>query len=137
MNERDQLLQYVDARKTVGQIEDNLKTAKAKLYAIEKDLIEGLIDREATATAKYPGLGSATLLRPKLRASYLKENEGLIFDFIRQEEYGDIIQPTVHHATFSKFVKEILDEGKEIPIQNGEPIVKYYLDQKVRLNSAQ
>lgn len=121
MTEKEMLGQYAEARRRHAELSEQTKAAKEELDTAEHNLVQMLLDKDATSTAKYDGLGYVSLAAPALYASYNKENEDLVFDFLRQNGMEAIIKPSVHHKSLSSFVKSKLESGESIP----EFITKY------------
>ena len=59
--------------------------------------------------------GSTIFLKTSLYASYDKSTEEEVFDWLRANELGDIIKLTVHNATFRATIKELFEDGRELP----------------------
>ena len=130
MTEKEALIEYRDARIIKEDLDIQFKEAQAVLDKKEAQLINLLLDKEARRTADYEGIGSVTLMEPKLHASYTKEYEPQVFEMVRAKE-PEIIKETIHWSSFSKFVSGLVDEGKEIP-----KFVSYYFKQGIRFNKA-
>jgi predicted 2-oxoglutarate/Fe(II)-dependent dioxygenase YbiX len=130
MTERDLLQAYVEARRELEALSESLKESRAKYDQAEAALVEALIANDATATAKYEGLGFVSLQKPALFAAYSKEQEGKVFQFIRDNGMDSIIKPTVHHKSLSGFVSALVEEGKQVP-----EFISYYMKQGVKFFS--
>lgn len=116
MSDEKYLLQeYIWARTDVEKLEEELAQNKEKLDKAQSELHEYLIQQGASKTAKYDGLGSYAIKEPSLYASCLKENEEMLFDFVKSQDRTDLIKPQIHHRSLASFVKELKEEGKEIP----------------------
>lgn len=130
IDERELLCQFREARQKREILEEALKAAESSLMRIESQLIESLQSRGAESTAKYEGVGRALLLKPRLYASYRKESEESVFDFLRKEGREEMIKPTVHSQSLSSFVREKFEQGQPIP-----EFISYYLKQSVRFDA--
>jgi exonuclease VII large subunit len=131
IDERELIAQLREARKEVTLKEESLKHAEQKLNEIESKLIESMQARGAESTAKYEGLGRAILLKPRLYASYRKENEEAVFEFLKSVGREDLMKLSVHPSSLSGFVKEKVEQGESVP-----DCITYYLKQGVRFDAA-
>ena len=136
MNEKEILENYVHAKRRHSEIEEAEKSAKAVLEQAESLLVQSLIDREAKATAKYDGLGFASLAKPKVYANYAKENEDKVFKFVEDQGEKEIIKLSIHPQTLNGFVGRLIEVGASIPLlpvgDQQLPLIAYYLKQGVR-----
>jgi hypothetical protein len=130
MTEKEALVEYRDARIIKEDLDIQFKEAQAVLDKKESQLVNLLLDKEARRTADYEGIGSVTLMEPKLHASYTKEYEPQVFEMVRDKE-PEIIKETIHWSSFSKFISGLIEEGKEVP-----KFVSYYFKQGIRFNKA-
>ena len=127
ITERDLVLKFREARLNKKAAETALEEANRIYMDAESALIESLQARDAEATAKYEGVGYASLAKPRLYARFDKESEPMVFDFLKAEQRSDLIKETVNPASLSGFVGERLGEGKAVP-----EFIKYYLKPSVR-----
>lgn len=114
-------------RKAVSKADDALKALKRDYETGVSELIELLRANGKEATAKYEGLGFVSLGKPQLYASYKKDNQDTIFDWVKSLGREEIIKDSIHPATFSSFVSELLAENKPLPEE-----VSYYLKPNVK-----
>lgn len=127
MTEKDYLQEYAEARRVKEDLDLQIKEAQKILDEKESKLVNLLLDKEATSTAKYEGIGFASLKDPKLHASYKKEDEPVVFDLVRVKGDGAIIKEAIHWASLSKFVDSLIKLGEEVP-----SIFSYYIKQGVK-----
>lgn len=134
--EKELLEKFVNAKKRHEELELAEKQAKTELEQAETLLVQSLIDREAKATAKYEGLGFASLAKPRVYASFDKEREEEVFSFVKDQGEGELIKLSIHPQSLNGFVGRVLENGNAIPlIRIGEeetPLIKYFLKQGVR-----
>jgi DNA repair exonuclease SbcCD ATPase subunit len=126
--EEQLLKQITQLRRNKESLEANLNEVKDQLEKLETRLIEDLTERNATATAKYEGIGHASLVKPRLFASYSKEDEGLVFSYIKTHGEASLIKNTVHPSSFSSFVNGLIQDGQKVP-----DFINYYLRPQVRI----
>lgn len=110
------------ARQQKMEAKKVLELASKEYDVIERELIEALEAKGATTTAKYQGVGFVSLTKPRVYASYVKDNERDVFDFLKAQERADLIRETVAPQSLSGFVKELLEQGKPVPES-----INYYL----------
>ena len=115
MDEKTLLEKYVEARKRLEALDAQIDEAKDNLEQAQKNLHESLAERQAKKTAVYDGIGSYAIGEPTLYASIDKEYEEELFKLLQTNERGDLIKPTVHHRSLATFIKEYIEEGKEVP----------------------
>lgn len=142
--ERDLLLDLKSADKVLAMAAEAQKTAQAAYDRAENALIEYMQAKQLKTTGKYAGLGSATLVKPRLYANYLKENEEQVFKFLKDVGRGDLIKETVNKNSLSGFVKEMLENPDpenpvSIPdVQMAEagtvPLISFHLQPSIKLN---
>jgi len=128
MTERDLLQEFKDARTLRNELKSKLEDAQNDLNEKELRLIEALTAKDATATAKYEDLGHAVLSKPKLYASYCKEDEEEVFKFLCEVGEESIIKDSVHPSSLSSVVARLIEEGQQLP-----ECINYYLKTGLRL----
>lgn len=131
LTEFDLVEKFRDAKLKKDEVEKTLEIVTAEYDKAEAELIELLNAKNATKTAEYEGVGHVTLLKPKLYASVLKENQDKLFSFLREFKRDDLIKEVVNSQSLSGFVKETLESGKKIP-----EFINYYLKPSARFYNA-
>lgn len=131
MDEKTMVVQYVEARQKCDELSSQLDEVKSVLKRCEQKIVDTLLEKEATSTAKYDGIGSISLTKPKVRASVKKENEDLLFTFLRDQGYDSLIKEAVHHSSLSSFVGGLLEEGESLP-----EFINYFLYQGVQFRKS-
>jgi len=108
---------------------------KEKSTSCQKDLdkaqdeLGALMEAQGkTTTAKYEGVGFVTLGTPKIRASYHKEDEAKVFEYLRGEGRDDMIKESVHPSSLSSFVKELI----QVECKNPPDCINHYLQPQVK-----
>ena len=126
--ERDLLFQFKSAHEQV----DVCKTALVEANKAEDTALKALVDylegKGANATGRYDGLGWAKLNPPRCFASYPKEQEEVVFTWLKTHGQESAMKLTVHSSTFSQIVGEALRDGTALPEGT-----TYYLKPTVRL----
>lgn len=127
-DERSLIIAYRDAKLECEQIAEKLEQATQIRDRCERDLIEYLDSKDANATARYEGVGYVGLVKPRLYASYTKDNEDKVFSFLKDHGREDLVRPTVNKQSLSSFVSEACEQGMEIP-----EYISYYLKPSARI----
>ena len=117
-----QLIQKYIAQKKVVELQTlELKEATKLRDDYEAKLITMLKDEDKRASAKYEGLGHVTIIEGAAHASIEKGRADEVQKFLREIGREDMIKTSVAAATLSTYVRECLNENKELP-----PGVSFY-----------
>lgn len=127
MDERELLVEYIAARDKLDKLKEELTETQKNFDEKENRLVTMLVDKEATSTARYEGVGFATLTKPRLFASYSKEYEQDVFRLIEEEGEKELVKLTVHASSLSGFIGRLIENGKGVP-----DFIQYYMKQGVR-----
>ena len=130
LTEDELVRRFRDASALKKEIGDRYDAASKECEEYKSRLIEALTAQEKTATATYEGVGYATLVKPAVRASYQKENEQTVFDYLKSIDRADLIKVSINDKSLSGFVRERLEKGEEIP-----ETINYYLQPQIFLYS--
>lgn len=120
ITERKLMENFIAARGKKDKLEEELSDAEKELDTATDELISYLDSIEATKTNFYPGLGSITIKKPTPQARITDQEQ--LFEDLRKIERDDLIKESVHTASLSSLIKELLTAFKPIP--NGST---YYL----------
>lgn len=129
MSEAELVRALQTKRQERDSMEESLKVLKEEVIELETQLIEALNAEGKDATARYEGIGYFSLSKPQLFASYKKENEEEVFQFVRDAGREDLIKPTIHSRSLSSYVSELVETGKKIPdclTYYLKPMIKFY-----------
>lgn len=126
--EMDLVFKYQAAKEMLAKIEAQHSEAKRVVEDLESEIIDLLQAEGKERTAKYEGVGFISLMSPRVYASCLKDNEEELFSYLKGIGRDDMIRPTVNARTLSSLIKELIDEGKQIP-----ECVNYYLKPSIRM----
>lgn len=119
------------AREKAKELKDLATEATADADKAEGRLIEFMTDRGIKSTARYEGIGFASLEKPELFARVNKPEQDKLLDYIKRIGRDDLIKPSVHHSTLSSFVGEMLEKGETIP-----EFIQYGFKQTLRICKA-
>jgi hypothetical protein len=115
-NSELELLQRVKSARDVYKAADEArKTAGEELDSAEAKLVEFMQDRDIKSTAKYEGIGFASLDKPGLFARVNVPDQEKLFTLLNSIGRSDLIKSSVHHKSLSGFVEELLEQGQPIP----------------------
>lgn len=129
ISEKDMIVEFKTAKARVDILSEQLKEAQEEFSQIEDKLLEMLEAEGKQRSAHYDGIGSVTVVKPRLFASYLKENEPLVFDYLRDKGLGDVIKETVNTQSLSSLVKGLIESGESIP-----EYINCFFKTKLKLN---
>jgi hypothetical protein len=114
--EKELLEEYAQAKSESDKFQEKAKIAKQRLEAAEFNLTQFMTDSEIKSTAKYDGIGHATLTTPKLRyCNYDKNKEHELFNFIHEQGEGDLIKTQINPTSFRAFVGRMIKSGTPLP----------------------
>lgn len=126
MNEQDLVREYVQAKEQVETLEKQFKQAKDRFEKAQTVLIDDLQMRQASKTARYDAYGSISIGKPIVGARAVNEEQ--LFTYLKEIGRDDLLKLTCHHRTLSSFVKEMLENGSEIPV-----FIEYWMKPTSRL----
>jgi len=127
ITERDLVIKFRDARKKKDEAKKAATKAQLEFDTVSNALIEALHAQDKTSSAKYEGIGYCGLVKPRLYASFDKDNEAAIFEYLRSVDRDDLIKPTVNAQSLSTFVKERVEKGEKLP-----EVIKYHIQESAR-----
>lgn len=129
MREQELLQSVIEKKKALTALKEQCTEAQKAYDSAETTLIEYMAANNATATARYDGLGYASIYKePSVYASYDKEYEADVFQMLKEKGVGDIIKPTVNAKTLSSIVKEWISTGESIP-----ELIRYYIKPRIKI----
>ena len=110
--EKNLLTKWANLRASVERMGSELKIAEKEEAEAEAVLLEYMQEKQIKSTAKYSGLGFATLVEPKLYARCAEGAREKLFAFLKEIQREDLIKPTVHPATLKSFIGEVIQTGE-------------------------
>ena len=118
--QRQLVEKYSNLRREKSILEARLAEVNNALYDVATG--QGVVSELATymsdsnlKTLRFTDLGAVTLKAPTPRPKYDKENEEMVFEYVKKSGAASIIKETIHPGTFSSFIKEQLSGGVAIP----------------------
>lgn len=128
MNERELLVEYRAKKEALDALKEKTKEAQKEYDTVEGKMVEHLTELGADSTASYDGIGYAKLMKPRVYASCLKENEEALKAYLIEKGREDLIREAVSAPALSGYVGELVEAGKPVP-----ELISYYLKQGVRV----
>ena len=121
--------EYIETSAELAKLKANATEKQKLVDKLRDDIIDMLNEEEKTATAKYEGLGSISLVSAKVRVNQRKDLQPQLFEYLRSIGREDIISESANSSSLSVLVKEMLAEGKAVP-----EFIPYYLQPSIRIN---
>ena len=107
----DRLKQLKNQKKV---LEGELKSNNAEMEAVGDELSQAMLDEEM---ANFVRSGQMFYLTTKLYANADKDRKQELFQWLKQNDYGDMVQESVNANTLAAFVRELLDERDKLPAE--------------------
>lgn len=100
-----QIMQSItDTRKVVQNCYDEIRNHR----------LPDKMEEEKIEKITLAGVGTVSLAKV-VRTSIIAGNKEEFHDWLRANEFGELIKETVNSSTLSGFIKEQLNEGNEVP----------------------
>ena len=105
--------QYKALKDLKAKKEDELKDVKERIDDIEKKLVEAMTDEELQ---NFTRDGMTFYLNPKIFVSAKADSKIELYDALKENGFGDMVQETVNANSFASFVREQMAEnGDTVP----------------------
>lgn len=130
LTEIEMLEQMVQLHKEKQQAEITLKNLSEEYGKLEARLSKHMLDSEIDSTAKYDGVGFATLEKPKLFARSNVGDKEKLFGFLSEIGRTDLIKQEVHYASLTSLVEERIAEKGTVAIPD---FINYGYVRRLRL----
>ena len=102
-----------DLKNQKEELENSLKAVSAELEEVEKQVVENFITAEVDSVKRN---GKTYSLKNDLYTSPIAEEKDNLFEALRKNEAGELIQETVNANSLRAFVKELKgDNDGDIP----------------------
>lgn len=105
----------VEARQKKTELNKQLEEAKSEAARIEDKMIDYMRVRGLQSTAPYHGIGKVEIEGMKVMPSITEEKREIAFAVIREMGRGEIIKESIHPATLTNFVTELINNGTKVP----------------------
>ena len=116
MNERNLVEEYGIIKRKKKEVDQLADSLKSQLAAKEQAIVSLLLSNQAKSTAKYDGIGFANIRKPEIKtANFPIDCQDDFFKFVEDEGCKEIIKLNIHPTTLRSFVKNILEEGRDLP----------------------
>ena len=113
--ELDLVKQLKEKRALYEELDEKTKLAKAEYERVYKELHFYLISAQKDATSEYKGLGKVRVSESEIIASVNKDHEEELHKFLYEIGREDIIRPSIPWRSLATLVKELREEGQEVP----------------------
>ena len=95
-------------------LEVEQKNNNWELEQVGEELVQAMLEEEM---ANFVRSGQMFYLSTKIFANADKTRKSELFEWLKKNDYGDMVQETVNANTLAAFVREILDEQEKLPEQ--------------------
>ena len=114
-----------DKRAAKDKAEADLAVINAELDVLRFELIPEKMDEMGVERISFEGIGRISLTGDMLVSVKAGGKEGL-FDWLKKQKLGDLIQPSINPSTLKAFVKDRAKKGLEVPTEclNVTPITR-------------
>lgn len=117
----DQVLKrYVELETEKRRLDDELDAVKKEMGVLESDVLEYFAEM-GYDNVRFRDLGMTAFLKKTTRANVAPEDKDAAATALEACGYGDIIKATFNMNSLSALVRELLDDGGELP----EEMAKY------------
>lgn len=130
MFELAERLKDLKAQKKAG--EDHVKALNAEIEKVDQQLVESMIETEMQSFNKS---GSVFYLNTKTFASAVADRKPELFEWLKENGYGAMVQETVNAMTLAAWVREQLEEKPELP-EELQPLLNVYEKTTVGIRKA-
>lgn len=107
--------QLKEKRALYEELDEKTKAAKAEYERVYKELHFYLISAQKDATSEYKGLGKVRVSESEIIASVNKDHEEELHKYLYDIGREDIIRPSIPWKSLSSLVKELRENGEEVP----------------------
>lgn len=106
------------------RLEDETKSVNAEIEEVETQLAGLMVDQEMQ---NFTRNGRMFYLQTKTYASAVAERKQELYEWLKENGFGDLVVETVHPQSLSAFVKEQMDEADdgELPQELAELVNVY------------
>ncbi len=119
-------------REHKADVENWLKETNAQIEQVEQELVNAMITEEMQNFVRG---GQMFYLTTKVYANAVPERKPELFQWLKANGYGDMVQETVHSQTLAAFIREQLEEAEELP-PDLQPLVNVFEKTTVGLRKA-
>lgn len=126
----DQLRAYREQKK---ELEDCVKALNAEIDALDAKLVQAMIDQE---TQSFNRAGKLFYIKTVTRASAKAGEQERLYQWLKDNGYGDLVKETVNAQTLTGFAKELLDDNNDQLPEVLADMVNIYEKQTVAMRKA-
>lgn len=108
------LLELADRLKELKEkkkeFDEKLKQINTEIEVVETELVAEMMEQEI---GKFERAGSTFYINTRLFASPIADKKQDLFEALKNEGYGDLIQETVNVNSLAAFIKEQMEENED------------------------
>jgi predicted nucleic acid-binding Zn-ribbon protein len=121
-----------ELRERKSELNEEIKAVNAELEEVEAKLAEAMVAEEIQNFARN---GQMYYLQSKVYASAVPERKQELYEWLKENGYGDLVYETVNANSLAAFVREQLEESDELPEGLSE-LVNVYEETTVGIRKA-
>ena len=97
-------------REQKKNLEERVKALNAEIDALDAKLVQAMIDQE---TQSFNRSGKLFYLKTVTRASAKAGEQERLYQWLKDNGYGDLVKETVNAQTLTGFAKELMEENDD------------------------
>lgn len=99
-----------ELREQKKEIDERRKEINAEIEVVETEMVELMMEQEI---GKFERAGSTFYINTRLFASPLADRKQELFNTLKKEGYGDLVQETVNANSLAAFIREQMEENED------------------------
>lgn len=115
-------------RSVKRQVEDRLRAVNAEIEAVEAELAQRMIDEEVQNFSRG---GQLFYLTTRTWANPVAGKKQELYTWLREHDFGDLVQETVNSQTLSAWVREQTEDA-DLP-EELRPLINVYEKQTISI----
>lgn len=120
-------------REQKKDLEERVKVLNAEIDALDAKLVQAMIDQE---TQSFNRSGKLFYLKTVTRASAKAGEQERLYQWLKDNGYGDLVKETVNAQTLTGFAKELMEENDDELPGDLVDMVTIYEKQTVAMRKA-
>jgi len=114
MTMQELVAEFISMKKEIERDKENLSMKTQMFDILRKTVMVDKMEDNGLSNANFSGLGRVSL-RAELYATIIKERKEEAYEWLVENEFGDLIKETVNSSTFKAFCKEQMEAGTILP----------------------
>lgn len=99
-----------ELREQKKEIDERRKEINAEIEVVETEMVELMMEQEV---GKFERAGSTFYINTRLFASPFADRKQELFNTLKKEGYGDLVQETVNANSLAAFIREQMEENED------------------------